>query len=252
MNNQNPLFQYCLRLADNSMILSHRLSQTCASAPFLEEDVALTNIALDLLGQASAFYKYAVEIEDKGRTEDDLAYHRNERDYLNFQLVEYPNTDFAYIIVRQFLADAFYYHLYQQLSKSKDEKLASIAAKSLKEVTYHLRHSGQWMIRLGKGTEESKQRVQVAVNDLWTYTQELFEADNIDEILLGDGIAADLNLVKKSWEEVVSELFKKANIKPPECRYFVTGSKQGIHTESFGHMLSDMQYLQRAYPDAKW
>ena len=252
MNNKDPLFQYCLRLGDNSLILSHRLSQTCATAPFLEEDVALSNIALDLLGQASAFYKYAVELEDKGRTEDDLAYHRNERDYFNFQLAEYPNTDFAYIIVRQFLADAFYYHLYQQLSSSKDEKLAAIAAKSLKEVTYHLRHSGQWMIRLGNGTEESKRRVQNAVNDLWTYTQEMFEADSIDEILLEDGIAADLKTVKKSWDEVVADLFKKSAIKTPDCGYFVTGSKQGIHSENFGHMLSDMQYLQRAYPDAKW
>jgi ring-1,2-phenylacetyl-CoA epoxidase subunit PaaC len=252
MNNQAPLFQYCLRLGDNSLILSHRLSQLCATAPLLEEDVALTNIALDLLGQASAFYKYAAELEDKGRTEDDLAYHRSERDYFNFQLAEYPNTDFAYIIVRQFLADAFHYHLFQQLSNSNDEELASIAAKSLKEVTYHLRHSGQWIIRLGNGTEESRRRVQNAVNDLWTYTQEMFEADNIDEVLLEDGIAADLKTVKKYWDEVVAELFKKSTIKTPDCKYFAKGSKQGIHSENFGHMLSDMQYLQRAYPDAKW
>jgi len=252
MNNQDPLFNYCLRLGDNSLILSHRLSQTCASAPFLEEDIALTNIALDLLGQASAYYKYAAELENKGRTEDDLAYHRNEREFFNFQLVEYPNTDFAYIIARQFLCDAFYYHLYQQLSNSKDEKLAAISAKSLKEVTYHLRHSGQWLIRLGNGTDESKQRVQNAINDLWTFTQEMFEADNIDEILLENGIAADLKTIKAGWDEVVTEIFKKSDIKIPDCAYFVKGSKQGIHTEHFGHMLSDMQYLQRSYPDAKW
>ena len=252
MNKEELLFQYCLRMADNNLILSHRLAELCSKGPILEEDIALTNISLDLLGQASSFYKYCAELENKGRTEDDLAYHRNERHFYNFQLSEYPNMDFAYVIVRQFFTDSYNYFLYEMLSKSKDEKLAAICAKSLKEVTYHLRHSRHWVISLGGGTNESHNKIQDAVNALWMYTGELFEADNVDTSLLAIEISCDLKKVQEKWFSEITKTLDSSNIVIPDSKYFTKGSKEGIHTEHLGHILSDMQFLQRAYPEAKW
>ena len=252
MDLQTALFKYCLRLGDTCLVLGHRLSELCGQGPLLEEDIALTNIALDYIGQAEAFLKYAAEMEGKGRTEDDLAYRRPEREYYNLQLVEQPNTDFAYVIIRQFFIDAFHFYYYRQLAESKDEILAGIAAKSLKEVKYHLKHSKNWVIRLGKGTEESHGRIQNAIDDLWMYTGELFETDEVDDILQESGIGVNLAEVQGQWQEAIQAIFEKALLQVPEGKYMATGSRQGIHTENLGFILAEMQYLQRAYPDANW
>ncbi len=249
---KNKLFKYTLRLGDNALILGHRLSENCSKGPYLEEDISITNTALDLLGQAEAFYKYAAQVEDAGRTEDDLAYKRPENEFYNLQLTEQPNGNFAHIQVRQFFIDAFNYYLFSQLKESKDPTLAAIAAKSLKEVTYHLRRSSEWMIRLGKGTPESNQKTQQALEDLWQFTHEMFVADEVDETLLKEGIAADLHKLKEHWDAKVNEILEQANLQRPEDGYHATGSKKGYHTEYLGYILAEMQYLPRAYPDAKW
>ncbi len=246
------LFKYILRLADNSLILGHRLSENCSWGPYLEEDISITNTALDLLGQAEELLIYAAEVENEGRTADDLAYKRPEIEYYNVQLTEQPNEDFAHIQVRQFFMDAFNFYLYSALKNSSDTTIAAISAKSLKEVTYHLRRSSEWMIRLGKGTSESKERVNKAVNNLWQFTSELFEMDEVDEALISEGIAVDLNEIKKLWNDKVTEIFEMANISKPEDGYKATGSRKGYHTEYLGYILAEMQYLPRAYPTAKW
>ena len=252
MKNENMLLKYCLRLGDTALILGHRLSEMCSKAPLLEEDIALTNIALDYIGQAEAFLKYAGQVEGAGRSEDDLAYKRAERKFYNLLLTEQPNTDFAFVIVRQFFMDAYHFNFYKNLMESQDETLAGIAAKSLKEVSYHLRHSSNWLIRLGKGTEESHQRIQTAVNDLWMYTGELFEMDELDQSLLEQGIAVDLTVVEANWKKTVQSIFEKSQLDQPIASYMATGSKNGVHTENLGFILAEMQYLQRAYPDAEW
>ncbi len=249
---KKQLFTYALRLGDNALILGHRLAENCSNGPYLEEDISITNTALDLLGQAEAFLKYAAQVEEAGRTEDDLAYKRPEIEFYNFQLTEQPNGDFAHLQVRQFFMDVFNFCLYSQLKNSKDQTLAAIAAKSLKEVTYHLRRSSEWMIRLGKGTQESKQRLQTAIDNLWQFTHELFIADQIDEALLKEGIAANLDEVKENWNNKVNEILTQAQLTRPEDGYKATGSKKGYHTEYLGYILAEMQYLPRAYPDAKW
>ena len=246
------LFKYILRLADNSLILGHRLSENCSRGPYLEEDISITNTSLDLLGQAEEFLIYAAEVENEGRTADDLAYKRPEIEYYNVQLTEQPNGDFAHIQARQFFMDAFNFYLYSALKNSSDATIAAISAKSLKEVTYHLRRSSEWMIRLGKGTAESKERMQKAVNDLWQFTSELFEMDEVDEALISEGIAVDLKEIQKFWKEKVTEIFAMADLVQPEGGYNATGSRKGYHTEYLGYILAEMQYLPRAYPTAKW
>jgi ring-1,2-phenylacetyl-CoA epoxidase subunit PaaC len=246
------LFKYILRLADNSLILGHRLSENCSWGPYLEEDISITNTSLDLLGQAEEFLIYAAEVENEGRTADDLAYKRPEIEYYNVQLTEQPNDDFAHIQARQFFMDAFNFYLYSALKNSSDATIAAISAKSLKEVTYHLRRSSEWMIRLGKGTAESKERMQKAVNDLWQFTSELFEMDEVDEALISEGIAVDLKEIQKLWKEKVTEIFAMADLVQPEGGYNATGSRKGYHTEYLGYILAEMQYLPRAYPTAKW
>lgn len=252
MNKQEALFNYTLRLADNSLILSQRLSEWTGHGPFLEEDLALTNIALDILGQAKSLLEYAAQTEGKGRTEDDLAFMRGEREFFNTLLVEQPNGDYAKTIARQFFADVFDYYFYTELSKSKDETLAGIAAKSIKEITYHLRHTSSWMVRFGDGTEDSHERLQNAVDELWRYTGELFEMNETDELLLKEGIAVDLNSIKVKWEKHVAEVFENAKVKAPESNYMQRGSREGKHTEYLGYILAEMQYLPRAIPNAKW
>jgi len=246
------LFKYILRLADNSLILGHRLSENCSWGPYLEEDISITNTSLDLLGQAEELLIYAAEVENEGRTADDLAYKRPEIEYYNVQLTEQPNGDFAHIQARQFFMDAFNFYLYSALKNSSDATIAAISAKSLKEVTYHLRRSSEWMIRLGKGTTESKERMQIAVNDLWQFTNELFEMDAVDEALISEGIAVDLNEIQKLWKDKIDEIFKMADLTHPEGGYKATGSRKGYHTEYLGYILAEMQYLPRAYPTATW
>lgn len=249
---EKHLFKYLLRLGDTSLIIGHRLGEYSSYGPFLEEDLAITNVALDHIGQAEEFLKYAGEVEGEGRSEDDLAYKRPETEYYNVQLVEYPNKDFAYIMARQFYLDVFNVLLYQELKSSKDATLAAIAAKSLKEVTYHLRRSSEWIIRLGQGTEESKRRIQHALEDLWMYTGELFEMDETDRELIDRGIAADLQQLMEQWVIKVQEILDRAGLSFPSGNYMASGSRKGYHTESMGYILAEMQYLPRTYADAKW
>ncbi len=244
--------EYTLQIADNALILGHRLSEWCGHGPILEQDIAITNIALDLIGQARSLYQYAAEVEGKGRTEDDLAYLRIGTQFRNTLLVEQPKGNFGTTIVRQFLFDAFHFAFYQELCNSKDETLAAVAKKSLKEVTYHLRFSSEWVIRLGDGTAESHEKMQTALNDLWAYTGELFKASDADQWALENGIGVDLEVVKKFWEEKVSEILKMATLEQPADGWMQTGGKQGRHTEHLGYILAEMQYLQRAYPGQEW
>ncbi len=246
------LFKYCLRLADNSLILGHRLGEYSSHGPFLEEDLALTNVALDHIGLAEALLKYAGEVEGQGRGEDVLAYKRPETEYYNVQLVEYPNQDFAYLTARQFFMDAFNHFLYEELTKSADETIAGLAAKTVKEVAYHLRRSSEWIVRLGDGTAESKERIQTAINDLWMYTGELFEMDEVDRELLDLGIGVDLQSVKAKWDLRVNEVLNLATLTRPEDTYMANGGRNGYHTEHMGYILAEMQYLPNTYPDAIW
>ena len=252
MTKQDALFTYCLRLADDALIVGHRLSELCSRAPFIEEDLALTNISLDMIGRAEALLKYAAETEGKGRTADLLAYRRPEPQYYNHLLTEMPNGNFADTIARQLFLSAFEYFLYSELEKSSDKTIAGIGSKAIKEVRYHLQHAADWTIRLGDGTDESKQKMQQAVNRLWMYTGELFEMDEVENLLMKDGIAADLVPVKSQWQNKIQNILQEATLSLPEDGYMQTGSRKGIHTEHLGHILSEMQYLQRAYPDATW
>ncbi|HMR46649.1 MAG TPA: phenylacetate-CoA oxygenase subunit PaaC [Bacteroidia bacterium] len=247
------LFEYTLRLGDTSLILSQRLGEWCGHGPVLEEDIALTNIALDLLGQAKAFLAYAGEIEGKGRSEDSLAFHRDANQFRNTLLTEQPNVDFGCTIVRQLFVSAWQHYLYSELSQSIDKNISALAVKSLKEVSYHLRYASDWTLRLGDGTEESHQRMQNAVNELWNFTGDLFEIDQIDEELLKLGIAADMKKVEESWNKHIRQVLSDATLSVSEINNFMrTGSRKGIHTEHLGFILAEMQFLPRAYPDAKW
>jgi ring-1,2-phenylacetyl-CoA epoxidase subunit PaaC len=246
------LLNYTLQIADNALILGHRLSEWCGHGPVLEQDIAMTNIALDLVGQARSLYQYAAEVEGKGRTEDDFAYLRTEKQYQNVLLVEQPNGHFGTTIARQFLFDAYHYAFYKALANSKDETLAAIAQKSLKEVTYHLRFSSEWVIRLGDGTAESHQKIQEAINDLWMYTGELFEMSDADTAALNEGIGVDLSKVKTFWDEKVTEILNIATLQKPESGWMQSGGKKGNHSEQMGYILTEMQYLQRTYPGQEW
>lgn len=252
MTTQEALFQYTLRLGDTNLILAQRLGEWTGHGPFLEEDLALTNITLDITGAAKSLLEYAASIENKGRTADDLAYFRNDRQFFNAQITEQPNGDYARTIVRQAIVDCFDYYFFIELAKSKDETLAGIAQKSIKEVTYHLRHTSSWVERFGDGTEESHHKAQNALNELWQFTGELFEMNEVDEILIKEGIAVDLNLVKVKWDNYMTELIEKSTLKKPENGYMQTGSRKGIHTEHLAFILAEMQALPRMYPDAKW
>lgn len=247
------LFEYVLRLGDDNLILGHRLSEWCGHGPILEEDIALTNIALDCIGQASTWLKLAGKIEGNGRNEDSFAYFRTEREFRNLQLAEYPNTDFAYTIVRQFFLDVYFFYLYEVLSRSKDENISAIAEKSLKEVKYHFRHSKEWILRLGDGTEESHIKTQNAIDDLYPLTGEMFEIDLVIRSLMKENILPDITKLKTSWETIVSSIIEEATLTLPEDVVFTAqGSRQGNHSEQLGHILAEMQILPRTYPDAKW
>ncbi len=246
-------FEYLLRLGDNALILGHRLSEWCGHGPILEQDIAITNIALDQVGQARSLLQYAAEVEGKGRSEDDLAYTRDVMQFRNLLLVEQPNEDFAYTIVRQFLFDNFNFLLHQALTQSKDEHLRAIAEKSLKEITYHLRYSSEWMIRLGDGTEESHQKMQTALDDLFIYSGELTSPDEVDQQMHEAGIGPDLDRLKPAYDQKVKDILAEATLQLPEVKYMQSGGKDGrMHTEHLGFILAELQFVQRAYPGMEW
>ena len=246
------LYKYVLALGDDALILGQRLSQWAYKGPFLEEDIALSNISLDMFGRANLLLEYAATLKGNGTTSDELAFKRNEREFSNHIICEQPNGNFADTIVRQFFLDAFYKLFLQKLTKSKDEQLSAIAQKSIKETTYHLRHSSKWIIRLGDGTVESHTKVQSAIDNLWMFTNELFEMNEIDNEMLEQKIGVDCSKLKIEWDKIINEVLSEATLNRPEDANMPTGGRQGIHTEHLGHLLSDMQYLQRAYPDATW
>jgi ring-1,2-phenylacetyl-CoA epoxidase subunit PaaC len=252
MNIEQAKFQYLLRLGDSSLIIGHRLSEWCGHGPILEEDIALINIALDFVGNATSLLKYAGEVEGKGRDEDALAYMRDEREYRNLLITEQPNGDYANTIARQFLFDTYMFFLYEELKRSKDETISAIAVKTHKEITYHLRHTTEWMYRLGDGTAESHERLQNAINDLWMFTGEMFDMDEVDSILIKEGIAPDLNKIKAEWEKRVNEVIAESTLKIPTTTFKQKGSRDGKHSEHLGFLLAEMQYVHRAHPDAKW
>ncbi|MBA1147460.1 phenylacetate-CoA oxygenase subunit PaaC [Ectothiorhodospiraceae bacterium WFHF3C12] len=252
MDRGEALFEYVLRLGDNALVLGHRLSEWVGHAPALEEEMATANVALDLIGQARSWLAYAGEVEGRGRDEDALAYHRDVLDFHNALLVELPNGHYGDTITRQLFFDAFHYHQLEALSRSADDRIAEIAAKSLKEVGYHLRRSGEWLVRLGDGTEESHERVQQSVDDLWMYTGELFAMDDVDRLLLAEGVGADLEAIHGRWDEHVSAVLREATLTRPEDGWMQSGGKQGSHSEHLGYILAEMQFLPRAHPDARW
>jgi len=244
--------QYILSLSDNALILSQRLGEWCGHGPVLEQDIAMTNIALDLLGQARMLYEHAGALEGKGRTDDDFAYFRDAHQFYNIQLVEQPNEDWAYTIARQFFFDAYHFPLWQALRQSKDGRLAEIAEKALKEVTYHLRFSSEWMIRLGDGTDLSRQKIQTAVDDLWMFTGELTTPNAVDLWAAEAGIGPDLAQIKHLWMQKIDAVLEEATLVKPTIQWMQTGGKDGKHTEHLGFMLAEMQHLQRTYPGLTW
>jgi len=240
--------QFVVRLGDSAMVLGQRLCEMCSNGPFLEEDIALSNVALDLMGRAEQLYRIVAEIEGKGLTYDDYAYRRNEREYYSIKIVEQPNTDFAWTIARSYFHDAYALEVYSQLLESKIPNLAGLAEKVLIEIKYNFSHARDWMLRLGIGTEESNSRLQKAVDQMFRYAPELFNFDAIDNKFLSDSAS-----IEKNWKAEVSALLKEAKINEPELKPVVMRDyRDGFHTEHLGHLLSEMQFLPRAYPDAKW
>lgn len=248
----NPLFEYLLRLGDDSLILGHRLSEWCGHGPVLEEDIAMTNLSLDLIGQATNIFEYAGKVENKGRDEDAIAFLRFDKDYKNLLLVERPNGDFGMTMIRQFFFDAYRKPLFERLTKSSDETIAAIAEKSLKETKYHLRHSSEWVIRLGDGTEESHQRIQESLDELWRYTSELFYQDEVDAALIASGVLVDMESIKDEWETTVHAVLNEATLTIPTNNWKQEGGRKGLHTEHLGYILAELQYMQRAYPNMEW
>lgn len=244
--------KYYLEIADNALILSHRLAENCSRGPFLEEDLAGTNVALDLIGFAESIYEEAAKLKGDGSCGDDIAYRRSEWEYYNTLLAEQPNTDFAYIMVRQFFLDSFNYYFLSELAQSSDKFLSEVATKSLKEVTYHLRRSSEWMIRFGNGTMVSRKKAQQAIDDLYPLTGEMFIPSEADKALRDEKISVNLKDVESKWIQKTKELMFLSNLKLPEEVIFQRGGKEGKHSEYLGHMLSEMQYLPSKYPDAKW
>ena len=252
MEKNTDLFEYVLRMGDDSLILGHRVSEITGHGPILEEDIALTNIALDLIGQATNFLEYAGELEGKGRDGDALAFLRYDREYKNLLLVEQTNGDFGKTIMRQFFFDAYRRLLLERLLKSTDIQIAAIADKSLKETKYHLKHSSEWIIRLGDGTEESHSRIQESLDALWKYTSELFYADEVDENLIMAGIIPSMEGLQEEWMKNVSEILEEATLTIPSNNWKQEGGRIGKHTEHLGFLLAEMQYMQRTFPNMKW
>ncbi len=251
-NAKEMIKQYAIRLGDDALVQGHRLSEWCRNGPFLEEDLALTNVALDFIGRARMFYSYAADIDGGEFTEDSYAYQRDCREFTNLLIHELPGGDFAFTMARQYLMDEYSLMFMERLCDSSDEMLAAVAAKSVKESRYHLRRSRDWVLRLGDGTQESHTRMQKAVDDLWGYMPEVFELDELERGLADKGIAVDSVALKDGWEKSVRETFSEATIDVPADGWSVRGGRQGLHTEHLGHMLSDLQFVQRAYPGQEW
>ncbi|WP_426077377.1 1,2-phenylacetyl-CoA epoxidase subunit PaaC [Janthinobacterium sp. PSPC3-1] len=244
---------YLLRLGDNALILSQQLSQLCGKGPALEEDMALTNVALDLLGQTRLWFSYAAELENAGRDEDDIAFMRDAHDFRNCLLVEQPNGNYADTMMRQFFFDTWHYFQLLELTKASDPRIVEVAQKSIKEVTYHLRRSGDLIVRLGDGTAESHKKTQAAADALWMYTGEMFQYDAVDNAMVAAGIAPASELLRAAFLEHVAEIFAEATlVMPAPDAWMQKGGKQGTHTEHLGFILAEMQFLQRAYPGAEW
>ena len=249
---RDALFSYVLSHGDDNLVLAQRLGEWTSRGPELEEDIALTNFALDHLGQARALLTYAGEVEGEGRDEDALAYHRDERSFTNALLVEQPNGDFAQSMARQLFFDTYQLSLWDALSTSADAALAGIAAKALKEARYHYRHSGTWVVRLGDGTEESRRRMQAGIDALWRFTGELFELPDSHRPLVEEGVAVDPAAWKPTWEARISAILDQATLSMPGDPFQRGGGRGGFHTEHLGHLLTELQYLQRAYPGLHW
>ncbi len=252
MTETQAKIDYLLHLADNALILGQRLGELCGHGPVLEQDMAMSNIALDYLGRARLLYQYAAESKAGQNTEDSLAFLRDEWEYKNVLLVEQPNEDFAYTVTRQFFLDAFHFPYFSVLKASTDKRLSEIAEKTVKESAYHLRWSGEWMIRLGDGTDVSHEKIQTAVNELWTYTGELFEASSYENLMIQNGIAPELQEIKKIWDHKVEAVLKEAKLQMPESEWMQTGGKTGRHSEKLGYILTDLQYMQRSFPGMEW
>ena len=248
---QEKLYNYLLLLGDHSLILGHRLSELCGHGPSLETDIALTNISLDLFGQVRNYFQYAAEVKGD-KTEDDIAMLRYSHEYKNSLLCEQPNEDFAHIILRQFFFDAFHLPLLTELQSSKDARIAAVAVKSLKESKYHIRFSSQWVKRLAGGTEVSRAKMQDALAHLWAYTTELTTPTELETEIQNAGIGANLAAVKTAFDARVKEVFAEVDLEIPASKYYQKGGKTGIHSEHFGYILSDLQYMQRAYPNMNW
>ena len=254
----NALIDYILHLADTTLILAQRNSEWCGHGPILEQDIAITNISLDLLGQSRNFYQYAAQLTGNNIDEDKLAYLRKEREFKNLLLVEQPNGDWGQTILRQYLFSQYQFLLFEQLQNSKDEQLAAITTKALKEIKYHLRWSSEWVVRLGDGTAESKTRITKAISELWSYTGEMFISTKYEVQNTEEGIAFDCSLLKDKWLQKVKTIFDEATISLPfgggweENVFMQTGGKDGVHTEHLGYILTELQYMQRAYPDSTW
>ena len=246
------LLKYVLRLGDDSLILGQRLAEWCGHGPILEEDIALTNISLDLIGQATSLLNYAGEIEGKGRKGDDFAFLRLEKEYVNCLLVEQVNGHFGDTILRQFFFDAYRKNLFEALQLSSNNQLAAIAEKSLKETRYHLKHSSEWLIRLGDGTDESHLKMQESLNTLWRYTEELFFEDEVDCYLRDNKVIPDLSHLKNSWKEHVDAILLQAKLEIPTNNWQFQGGRLGRHSEHMGFLLAELQYMQRTYPNMEW
>lgn len=256
MKHDPLLFDYLLRLADSDLILAQQLGEWIGHGPVLEEDIALTNVGLDLLGQARLWFAYAGEVEartgERGRSEDELAFLRNSGGYRNLLLVEQPNGDYAQTIARQFYFDVWHDLLLAQLAHSRDVRVVEIAAKAWKEVRYHVERSAGWVIRLGDGTDESHARMQAAIDDLWMYTGEMFEADATEQTLIAEGIACDAPALLPAWRDQIDAVLGQATLTVPASGWMQSGGRRGVHSEHLGHLLAEMQSLQRSYPGAQW
>ena len=252
MTDQRPLAEYVLRLGDSALILGHQLSQWVGHSPAIEEELAIANVALDLIGQSRLWLMLAGEVEGKGRDEDALAYLRDAGGFRNLLLVEQPNGNFAQTIARQFFFDAWHRLLLGELCESGDPRVADIAQKALKEVEYHLRRSRDWVIALGDGTSESHARIQESIDDLWMYTGEMFDSDASDAALIGQGIAIDHAALLEPWIEYTGSVLREATLNMPKGGFMQRGGRRGIHTEHLGYLLAEMQFLQRAYPNSTW
>jgi ring-1,2-phenylacetyl-CoA epoxidase subunit PaaC len=252
MAKSDPLFTYAVRLGDDSLILGQRLSEWCGHAPTIEVDLSLANVALDLIGQATLLLGYAGDVEGKGRDADKIAFHRDVLDFSNCILVEQPNGDFAQTIARQFLFSSYQELMLQRLASSKDERLAAIAAKAVKEVAYHRQLASDWVVRLGDGTGASKARLAAGLDWMWRFVDELFEMDALETKLAKDGVGVDKAALRPAWDARVEAVLADATLERPAPRRPVLGGRSGRHSEHLGHLLSEMQFLQRAYPGAAW